>query len=174
MSIQNRWTKHFPVFTLSMITRIGQYWSKGTYFGLALTIFNEVAYLTYIVLLVSITHFHARFNCPTRVALLQYVRLCQVYRHSEKTRVRKFVTAWTGWMILFLTCAKYSRNCKHHWLINWALHLIECLYPLSPGHSQGSGSVVLIRHYGRASGYRPALLLALHPQPVGRFLCCLS
>ena len=42
---------------------------------------------------------------------------------------------------------KYSRNCINHWLISWALPLIKCLYPLSPGRSQGSGSVVLIRNY---------------------------
>jgi len=36
----------------------------------------------------------------------------------------------------------------HHWLISWGLPLIECFYPLSPGHSHGSRSVVLIRHYG--------------------------
>ena len=45
-------------------------------------------------------------------------------------------------------CLKYSYNCNNHWLISWALPLIEWFYPLGPGHSQGRGSVVLIRYYG--------------------------
>ena len=43
---------------------------------------------------------------------------------------------------------KYSLNFNNHWLISWALSFIECFYHISPGHSQGSWSVVLMRYYG--------------------------
>ena len=61
-------------------------------------------------------------------------------------------------------CAKYSRNCKKHWLISWALPLVECFYPLSPGHYQGSGSVVLIRHYGPVVSDQLFSSLFIHSQ----------
>ena len=53
---------------------------------------------------------------------------------------------------------------KNHWLISWALPLNACFYPLSPGHSQGSGSVVLVRLYGSVVSDQLFSSLFIHRQ----------
>ena len=59
---------------------------------------------------------------------------------------------------------KYSLNFNNHWLISWALSFIECFYHLSPGHSQGSWSVVLIRYYGPVVSDQLFSSLFIHSQ----------